>query len=235
MSDLFPVAILAGGLATRLQPLTNRIPKALIDINGKPFVERQLRLLRRQGIEQVLLCLGFLGQQISAVVGDGSALGLEVRYSFDGPTLLGTGGAIRRALPKLPNAFFVLYGDSYLECDYYAVQAAFEASGKRGLMTVYRNQGQWDTSNVEYADGRIFAYDKKHRTPRMQHIDYGLGVFQRSAFEHLTENTPCDLECVYQDLLHQDQLAACEVSQRFHEVGSASGIAELRQHLSVDQ
>ncbi len=235
MSDLFPVAILAGGLATRLQPLTNTIPKALIDINGKPFIERQLRLLRRQGIEQVLLCLGHLGQQITVVVGDGSSLGLEVRYSFDGPTLLGTGGAVRRALPKLPPCFFVLYGDSYLECDYPAVQAAFEASGKQGLMTVYGNCGQWETSNVEYADGRIVAYSKQHRTPRMQHIDYGLGVFHRSAFEHLTEDTPCDLECVYRDLLNQDQLAACEVSQRFYQVGSASGIAELRKHLSVDQ
>ena len=113
-----PVAILAGGLATRLRPVTEDTPKALLDVAGKPFVVRQLEYLRQQGIVRVVLCVGYLGEQIRAVVGDGSALGLEVLYSWDGPQLLGTGGALRHALSALGEQFMVLYGDSYLPIDF---------------------------------------------------------------------------------------------------------------------
>ena len=185
-----PVAVLAGGLATRLGPLTKQTPKCLLDVAGRPFVHHQLARLRKQGVERVVLCLGYLGEQVAEAVGDGSAFGLEVAYSFDGPELRGTAGAIRRALPLLGPAFFVLYGDSYLECRYAAVQAAFEASGRLALMTVFRNEGRWDTSNVEFRDGRILAYDKTARTPAMQHIDYGLGVLDRRALEVVPEPGP---------------------------------------------
>ncbi len=230
---MLPVAILAGGLATRLRPATQALPKALIDINGEPFIAHQLRLLRERGLTHVVLCLAHLSQQIVRAIGDGSQLGVAVTYSFDGPALLGTAGAIRRALPKLGPSFFVLYGDSYLQCDYERVQAAFEESGKPGLMTVYRNEGQWETSNVEFAGGRIVAYDKQHRTPNMRHVDYGLGVFERSAFQHLRPDKPYDLERLYQELLRQDRLAAFEVTERFYEVGSPAGVAELRQYLAT--
>jgi NDP-sugar pyrophosphorylase family protein len=229
---MFPVAILAGGVATRLRPLTEAIPKALIDVNGEPFVAHQLRLLRARGIEQVVLCIGYRGEQIAKVVGDGSAFGLQVAYAFDGPTLLGTAGAIRHALPILDESFFVLYGDSYLECDYEAVQTAFERASKLTLMTVYRNEGHWDTSNVEFADGHIRAYSKQQRTRRMKHIDYGLGVFNRAAFAGVPEHSPYDLESLYHDMLQQDQLAAFEVSERFYEIGSPAGLDELRRHLT---
>ena len=161
------------------------LPKALVDINGEPFIAHQLRLLHANGIRRVVLCLGYLGEWCAHFVGDGSAFGLEVEYSFDGPVLRGTAGAIHQALPLLGSAFFVLYGDSYLPCDYAAVEEAFRQSGKPGLMTVFRNEGQWDSSNVEFAAGRILAYDKKNRTPRMRYIDYGLGVFDRRTFEAL--------------------------------------------------
>jgi NDP-sugar pyrophosphorylase family protein len=233
MSEIFPVAILAGGLATRLRPMTDTLPKALIDINGEPFIIHQLRLLRSRGIEHVVLCLGYLSESIIKVVGNGSQLGIEVTYSFDGPLLLGTAGAIRHAFPKLSQSFFVLYGDSYLECDYEQVQENFEASGKPALMTVYRNEGQWDTSNVEFAGGRILAYDKQRRTPRMQYIDYGLGVFNRPVFEHLPPGKPYDLAKLYQEMIAQERLAAFEVTQRFYQVGSAAGVAELRQYLTA--
>ena len=139
-------------------------------------------------MRRVVLCLGHLGEQVVEAVGDGSAFGLEVAYSFDGPELRGTAGAMRRALPLLGPAFFVLYGDSYLECNYAAVQEAFEAAGKLALMTVFRNEGRWDTSNVEFRDGRILAYDKVARTPAMQYIDYGLGVLDRRAFDGVPES-----------------------------------------------
>lgn len=228
---MFPIAILAGGLATRLRPLTEDMPKALVDMNGEPFITHQLRLLHRAGINKVVLCVGYRGEQIVKAVGDGSALGVKVDYVFDGPQLLGTAGAIRNAVDKCGESFFVLYGDSYLECDYAAVQKAFEASGKLGLMTVYHNRGQWDASNVEYIFGRILTYDKRQRSSRMQYIDYGLGVFHRGAFTSIPSGSPCDLESVYRDLLKKDQLAGFEVTQRFYEVGSLTGIQELAAHL----
>jgi NDP-sugar pyrophosphorylase family protein len=176
--------------------------------------------------------LGHFGEQVAQAVGDGSAFGLEVVYSFDGPEPRGTAGALLRALPLLGPAFFVLYGDSYLECRYAAVQDAYEAAGKLALMTVLQNDGQWDSSNVEFRDGRIQSYDKVVHTPAMRHIDYGLGVFDRRAFEVVPETGPCDLAAVYQKLLHQGELAGFEVSERFYEIGSVAGLEETRRHLA---
>jgi NDP-sugar pyrophosphorylase family protein len=221
---MLPTAILAGGLATRLRPLTSTVPKSLIDINGEPFVAHQLRLLRDHKVRRAVLCVGYLGELIRDRIGDGSAYGIDVEYVFDGPTPLGTGGAIKKALPRLGEAFFVLYGDSYLPCDYRAVQGAFLASGKLGLMTVFRNEGSWDTSNVDFQDGRIIAYDKTNRTARMRWIDYGLGVFRSLAFARVPEGEPYDLVAVYQDLLRQGDLAGFEIKERFYEIGSFAGL-----------
>jgi len=228
---MYPVALLAGGLATRLRPLTEKIPKSLVEIHGQPFIAHQFQLLRAQGIERVVVCTGHLGEMIEAFAGDGRAFGLRVEYSPDGPTQRGTAGAVRNALPRLGGRFFVLYGDSYLECDYAEVARQFEAAGKLGLMTVFRNDGQWDTSNVEYAQGRIVAYDKRQRTERMHYIDWGLGVFRREAFETPENAAASDLAAVYQNLLRRGELAAYEVHQRFYEIGSFAGIEELSRHL----
>lgn len=231
--DLFPVVILAGGLATRLRPITEKIPKSLVDINGEPFIAHQLRLLTKHGIKQVVMCIGYLGEMVRDYLGDGSQFGLNVTYSFDGPKLLGTAGAIKQALPMLHNEnFFVLYGDSYLPCDYAAVQQTFIDSHKKSLMTVFRNQGQWDKSNVEFANGEILIYDKQQKTNRMHYIDYGLGIFNKKAFEHVPENQDYDLALLYQELLRSKQLAAHEVTQRFYEVGSFAGITELGYYLA---
>ena len=226
------VAILAGGLATRLKPLTEKIPKALVDVNGEPFIFHQLRLLKKNGIDRAVLCVAHLGHLIEERVGNGRAFGLEVLYSDDGDDLLGTGGALKKALPLLGPAFFVLYGDSYLTCDFQAVGRAFEAGGKWALMTVLKNQGAWDTSNVEFTDGEILVYDKKNRTARMEHIDYGLGVFRAEAFSLATENGPCDLAALYQELLKKGQLAAYEIKERFYEIGSHEGLEETRRFLA---
>ena len=142
---MLPVAILAGGLATRLRPLTETIPKSLVEINGEPFLNHQLRLLRQNGVDRVVLCLSHLGEMVRDSVGDGRAFNLHIDYSFDGPTLLGTAGALKRALPLLGESFFILYGDSYLPIDWAAVEQAFLASGKSGLMTVFHNEDNWDT------------------------------------------------------------------------------------------
>jgi NDP-sugar pyrophosphorylase family protein len=229
----YPVVILAGGLATRLGAISSAMPKSLVDVNGKPFIAHQLGQLRDQGIHQVVLCVGYLGKCIEEVVQDGRTFDLAIRYSFDGPRLLGTGGALQRALPQVDApAFFVLYGDSYLDCDYADVQEAFQASGKPALMTVYRNEDRWDASNIEFADGRILAYDKKHRTPQMRHIDYGLGVLSTGVFSRVPDEEPYDLAALYQALLREGRLAGLEVFQRFYEIGSMAGLAETRRYLS---
>lgn len=222
-----PIAILAGGLATRLKPITETIPKSLLPVGGKPFIRHQLELLRERGAQRVVLCIGHLGEQIEREVGDGSIFGLSVSYAYDGPKLLGTGGALKRALPQLGDEFFVLYGDSYLPIDFAPVEAAFRASGKGGLMTVFRNEGLYDTSNVWFENGQIRAYDKKYRGQEMRHIDYGLGILTRAAFEGFPADRPFDLAEVYRRLLSREQLAACESPTRFYEIGSAAGLAEL--------
>jgi len=231
---MFPAAILTGGLATRLRPITETIPKALIDIAGEPFIAHQLRLLHSRGLRRVVLCVGHMGERIREFVGDGSAFGMDVAYSFDGPVLRGTGGALQQALPLLGDQFFVVYGDSYLPCDYAAVQGFFEASGKQGLMTVFRNHGQWDTSNVEFEDGRIVVYDKKLRSPRMHYIDYGLGLFRKEAFAAIGDGEVKDLAAVYQELLSRSELAAYEIQERFYEIGSFAGMEELSNLLRSD-
>ncbi len=227
-----PVAILAGGLATRLGPLTRETPKCLLNVAGCPFLHYQLRQLYGQGVRQVVICLGHLGEKVVEAVGDGSEFGLEVIYSFDGPELQGTAGALRQALSLLGPAFFVLYGDSYLECSYAAVQEAYETAGKMALMTVFRNDGQWDTSNVEFRDGQILAYDKIARTAAMHYIDYGLGVWNRRAFGVVPETGSYNLAAVCQEMLRRGELAGFEVTQRFYEIGSVVGLEQARKHLA---
>jgi NDP-sugar pyrophosphorylase family protein len=229
---VLPAVILAGGLATRLRPATETIPKALIEVSGEAFLGHQLRLLTRNGVARVILCVGYRGEQIREYAGDGSRFGLRVEYSFDGPQLLGTAGAILNAMPMLGGAFFVLYGDSYLPCDYRAIEQSFLASGKLGLMTVFQNDGKWDASNVEFAEGKIVAYDKANRTPRMRHIDYGLGILAAAALQSVPAGRPYDLAALYGSLLLDGELAAYEVRHRFYEVGSFEGIRELEEYLS---
>jgi NDP-sugar pyrophosphorylase family protein len=228
---MLPVAILAGGLATRLRPLTETIPKAMIRVGGEPFAFHQLRLLRRHGIDQVVFCVGYRGEQIVDAIGDGARFGLQVRYSFDGPALLGTGGALKIASPLLGPDFFVLYGDSFLDCDYAGVERAYRQARKAALMAVFRNDGQWDTSNVEFADGGIIAYSKAHQTVRMRHIDYGLGVLASSVLDTVPIDHPTDLATIYEQLSASNDLAAFEVSQRFYEVGSFAGLAQFEDYL----
>ena len=230
--ELMPVVILAGGYATRLRPLTEHIPKSLIDVGGRPFLWHQLELLKRNGVRRVLLALGYLGESIQRRFGDGSDLGISIEYSYDGAAPLGTAGALRHALSLLPEQFFVLYGDSYLMCDYRSIESAFRLSGLPAMMTVYRNNGSFDSSNVEYDGTRIVQYDKANRTPSMRHIDYGLGSFQRAVFEAIPAGEKRDLADVYRDLLGAGKLAAFEVHQRFYEIGSLQGLHETRELLS---
>lgn len=229
---LLPVAILMGGLATRLLPITQTIPKALVDVAGRPFVDRQLHYLRGQGARRVVLCTGHLGEQIQAHVGDGAAYGLDVAYSPDGPVRLGTAGALKQALPLLGPDFFVLYGDSFLPIAYPPVQTAYEASNRLGLMTVLKNADRWDKSNAHYTDGVVVEYNKAAPDPSMRHIDYGLAVLSARALDEVPEGAQADLAEVYHRLSLAGQLAGFEVTERFYEIGSHAGLRETAHYFS---
>jgi NDP-sugar pyrophosphorylase family protein len=214
-------------MATRLRPITEKIPKLLVEVAGEPFFSHQLRLLKQQGLTHIVLCVGYLGEQIVQLYGDGAKWGVQIDYAFDGPKLLGTGGALIAALPKLGDAFYVLYGDSYLPIDYKAVGDFFLRSGQPGLMTVYENHGRYDTSNVWFENGELKLYDKKHRVPQMHYIDYGLGLFRADAFAGFPRDAVVDLAAVQTQLCQRRQLAGYEIKERFYEIGSHEGLAEL--------
>jgi NDP-sugar pyrophosphorylase family protein len=223
----WPVAILAGGLGTRLRPATNETPKALLKVAGEPFLIHQLRLLRSNGFHEIVLCVAHLGEMIEATIGNGNALGLQIDYSFDGSTLFGTGGALKRALPKLGDRFLAIYGDSYMPVDYAGVVQAFVLSGKPALMTVFENEGRWDASNVWFEGGEVRRYHKKAHTSQMRHIDYGIAVLSAAVFAPFPDDAPFDLADVYSRLVSEKQMAAYEMKQRFYEIGSPGGLAEL--------
>ncbi|CNK28130.1 nucleotidyl transferase [Yersinia mollaretii] len=227
---MFPIAILAGGLATRLRPITETIPKALVDVAGVPFISRQLNYLHEQGIERVVLCIGYLGGMIEALVGNGERFGLQVSYSSDGATLLGTGGALRKALPLLGEQFFVLYGDSFLPVDFSAVQRAYVRSGQQGLMTVLKNSDRWDKSNVLFVDGQLVEYNKRIPRAEMAYIDYGLGILSAGVLSHHPPDHSFDLADTYHTLSVRGQLAGMEVQERFYEIGSHSGLKEAEEY-----
>ena len=232
---MLPVAILAGGLATRLHPISRSVPKALVDVAGRPFVKRQLELLASQGVRHVVLCVGYLGEQIRLEVGDRGPHGMEIGYSFDGPCLLGTAGALRQALPLLGHRFFVLYGDSYLPTDFRAVEGAFLVSGRPALMTVLRNEGRWDRSNVEFRDGVLVRYDKRQPRAEMTYIDYGLGALSAEVFEGPTGGEPFDLADLYASLSERGLLAGHEVSEKFYEIGSQQGLRDTIEYFRTKE
>jgi len=215
-----------------MRPLTERVPKVLLDVAGRPFAEHQLRLLRDAGITDVVFCVGYLGEMVEEALGDGSRFGLSIRYSYDGEQLRGTGGALIRALPLLGDAFLIMYGDSYLDCDYAAVARTFLDSGKLGLMAVIRNEGRWDKSNVLFENGHLVRYDKKNRTPDMLYIDYGLGALRREALAGYRDQPALDLADVYHELSLRNELAGYEMHERFYEIGSPKGLQEADDYIS---
>jgi N-acetyl-alpha-D-muramate 1-phosphate uridylyltransferase len=228
---MLPVVIIAGGLATRLYPVTLEIPKSLIDINGQPFIHHQLLLLKEKGVTQVILCVGHLGERIKAYVGDGSQYGIDVRYSYDGDHLLGTGGAIKKASGLLPEAFMVQYGDSYLDIDFKAVKNRFFQESMPVLMTVYHNRNTLDASNILMRDGSIIKYKKNTRDPAMEYIDYGLIVISKKILDGFQVDEVFDLSILLSKYVSTRQVTAFEVYCRFYEIGSTQGIKETGDYI----
>ncbi|MBK8553762.1 MAG: NTP transferase domain-containing protein [Ignavibacteria bacterium] len=225
------LVLLAGGMATRLRPVTETIPKSMLEVAGKPFIEHQLRLIKKNRIAKVIICASFLGEYIQRFTGDGSDYGLDIQYSFDGDKLLGTGGAIKRAIDLPDDNFFVMYGDSYLTTDFQKTGEYFLSKNKQGLMTVFKNEGKWDKSNIEYSNGEIIDYDKSSGDEKMKYIDYGLGILNKNAFKDFENRDEFDLEEVYKNLLKKNELLGYEVKERFYEIGSFEGLEETSQLL----
>jgi len=230
--------ILAGGLATRMRPVTETIPKALIPVAGIPFIDHQLAWLAGHGVTQVVLSVGYRGDMLRAHVGDGARYRLEVRVVDEGTELRGTAGALRLALDQgaLDPAFLMTYGDSFLPIDFAGVWAHFRASGAPALMTVFRNGGQWDDSNVIYRDGRVVLYDKHHATrppADFDYIDYGLIAMKRDVIAELVPppraGAKADLAPLFHQLSQRGDLAGLEITQRFFEIGSPAGLQDLER------
>lgn len=220
-------------MATRLRPITETIPKAMVEVAGRPFIDHQLDLLHRNGIRRVVMCLGYRGRQLEQYVGDGSARGMDVTYAYDGEKLMGTGGAVRRALHLLGDVFWVMYGDSYMDIDYAAVLDHFAHSDADALMTVLRNGNRWDTSNVVFRNGRLLRYDKKQLTPDMDYIDYGVALLRRPAAERIPTDRPFDLAELYTALVTEGKMVGHEVTDRFYEIGTPAALEEAARYLAT--
>lgn len=228
---MLPLAILAGGFATRLGQLTTKTPKCLIEINGRPFVDWQLDLLIESGYTDFVFCVSYKSEAVQEYLGDGSDKGVSIQYSFDGETQLGTGGAIQKALPKLGDVFGVIYGDSYLPTDYASAEQYFLNSKSYALMTVYENKNQFDASNVEFVDRKLINYEKGSNNRKMHHIDYGITFFRDAAFLPWGDHLSFDLSEVCHQLATRGQLLGFEVFERFYEIGSLEGIREFSKYL----
>jgi NDP-sugar pyrophosphorylase family protein len=225
-----PVVLLAGGKATRLGDVSKTVPKALVPVAGRPFIDHQLERLRSQGIRDVILCVGHFASQILNHLGDGSRHDVRISYSEDGPNPLGTGGAVRNALHLIGSGCWVLYGDSLLDVDYATVFSALSKTAL-GVMTVFRNENRFDTSNVLFRDGRLVKYSKTEITPDMVHIDYGLSLLRAAAIERIPANRPTDLAELYSRLSTTGDMVGVEVFKRFHEIGTPSGLQETEEYL----
>lgn len=229
---MFPVAILAGGLAKRLRPITKTIPKSLVKVAGKPFIMWQLKQLKEQGISEVVICVGHFGEMIRNQLKKHDTLGLKISFSEDGKDLLGTGGALRKALDLLGEKFFILYGDSYLPINFLQVEQAYKKKRKSALMTIVKNKNQWDKSNVFFENGEIIEYNKHSPSADMSFIDYGLSIMSASIINQYGLNETFDLSDVYHKLSIKGKLGGFEVKQRFYEIGSHKGLSETETYFS---
>ena len=220
------LALLAGGQATRLYPLTETVPKSLVPVAGEPFLAHQLRWLAGQGVRDVVICCGHLARPIRDFAGDGRSFGVRVRYSDDGSRALGTGGAIHHALPLLGKRFLVMYGDSLLRASLGGMWRSFCEQERAGMMAVYRNENRWDASNVAIHDGRVVRYEKGSHPVGLTHIDYGISAFGAEVFAGIPRGRVFDLGLVFEELIEADELACHEVRERFYEIGSFAGLKE---------
>jgi len=224
-------AILAGGMGTRLRPLTDKVPKTMVKVRGRPFLEHQIRLLKAGGVGEFVLCVGYRADQVTDHFGDGSKWGVRVRYSYDGPSLLGAAGALKRAEGLLRDRFFVTYGDAYLRVDYRAMMEAFVASGRLGMMAVYHNRNRHGSSDLVVKDGAVVRYDKGAGGRGLEWINFGVSALRKAALESVPEGVEFGEEEFYGGLIRRGELAAFPVRRRFYEIGTPAALKEFERFL----
>jgi N-acetyl-alpha-D-muramate 1-phosphate uridylyltransferase len=224
-------AILVGGLGTRLGSITRSVPKPMVLVGGKPFLEHEIGLLKGSGIADFVLCVGHLGEKVEAHFGDGSRWGVRVRYSYDGPELLGPAGALKRAEPLLGEHFFVTYGDAYLRMDYKRMMNALLASGKMGMMAVYENHGRYGRSDVVVSGGSVARYDKGGGGG-MEWVNFGVSALRRRALGLIPEGEEFGEEAFYGELIRREELLAFPVGDRFYEIGTPESLVEFERFIS---
>lgn len=225
------IVILCGGAATRLHPLTKKIPKSLIRIARKPFLEHQLNLLKKNGISDIILCIGYKGEQIKKYFKDGKKFGVKIRYSSDGKKLLGTGGAFKKAEDLLEDIFLVMWGDSYLPFNFQKAIKFFKKSNKLGLMAVFKNLDKYELSNVEVEKNLVKSYSKKRKTKKMKYIDYGVSIYRKEVLKFIPKNQIYDLSRLQQTLIKKRQLLAYSAEKRFYQIGSPAGLEEFKNYI----
>jgi len=223
--------ILAGGLGTRLRPMTETVPKVLTPVRGRPFVDYQLELLKKSGIDDFVFCVGHLGEKVQKHLGDGDTLGCRIRYSYDGPRLLGPAGALKHAESLLRDRFFVTYGDAYLRAPYSHIMQALGTSGKLAIMSVYKNENRLGKSDVVVRGGAVILYDKKKRVKGMDWINYGVTALDKEALTLIPEGEFCDEETFYGSLIKRKELLAFEVKERFYEIGTPASLSEFEAYI----
>ncbi len=224
------VAILAGGLATRLGGLAKNWPKSMLQIQGKPFLEYQLEFLKRGEIEDIVLCVGHMGEQIEQYFGDGRKYGVKIRYSREDKPL-GTAGALKRAEKLLDDPFFTMFGDSFINLDFGRVMAHFNSQNKPALMTVYKNHDRYGRSNTEIEGTLVKKFSKKEKTADMVYIEYGVDLFRKEALDMIPENESYSLDDLFPRLIGREELLAFEVNDRFYEIGSLQGLREFERFI----
>ena len=228
--NLYPVLILAGGLGTRLGKLSKNTPKSLMNINGKPFIDYQLKYLKLQGVNEVVICTGYLGEQIKNYVGNGIKFNLKISYSEDGSKKLGTGGAILKALGLLPD-FFVMYGDSFLQINVSKLQEYFLKNSSLVLMSIIKNDDKWDRSNLALKENNIIFYNKLKTSKKMHYIDYGISLISKKSFFKYNFDDVFDLSEFYNLLSIDSLIHGYIINKRFYEIGSEKGILETEEFL----
>ena len=229
------LVILAGGQATRLRPLTDKVPKSLVAVNEKPFLEYQLDFLEKSGVIDIVLCIGYLGEEIERYFGNGERFGVNLKHSYEKEQLLGTAGALKNAKQLLRDQFFVMYGDSYVFLDFPIVMSYFNKFDKLGLMVVYKNYDRYDRSNVVVEGNTVRQYSKREKAEGMVYIDYGVSLLRKKALELVPRNQAYSLEKLFAQLIEQRELLAYEVKERFYQIGSPDGLNEFRKYISQSE
>ena len=222
----FEAIILSGGKGTRVKKYTKKIPKCLIEINGKPFLYHQLEYLKKNNIKNVIVSVNYLGGKISSYLKKNIDF-INTKIVNDGKRPLGTGGAIIKSLRFLKKNFYIIYGDSYLNFN------LKKLAKKKNLatMAIFRNNNKYDKSNIELKKlGKIF-YHKNNENKKLKYIDYGVSYVNKRIFKEIKKNIKFNLPDFFDEISKRNMLSGYKVIKRFYEIGSYNGIKDLKNYL----